>query len=132
MLAFLACVARSKAWFGIIGRAVRDEPVWDRREKAGGRSGLRLSRRRSRAVRACRRSRRRRSENLCRWFCYSLSQDRTRGLETWAFWLSLKKISAPIERSIPVAAYCGNGHLHWPHRGTLNWLHPALVVGVCR
>ena len=26
----------------------------------------------------------------------------------------------------------GNGHLHWPHRGTLNWLHPALVVGVCR
>jgi hypothetical protein len=32
-------------------------------------------------------------------------------LETWAFWLSLKKISAPIERSIPVAAYCP---LHGP------------------
>ena len=25
----------------------------------------------------------------------------------------------------------GNGHLRWPHRGTLNWSHPALVVGVC-
>ncbi len=26
----------------------------------------------------------------------------------------------------------GNGHLHWPHRGTLNWPYPALVVGVRR
>jgi hypothetical protein len=25
-----------------------------------------------------------------------------------------------------------NGHLHWPHRGTLNWPRPALVVGVCK
>ncbi len=28
--------------------------------------------------------------------------------------------------------HAGNGHLPWPHRGTLNWPRPALVVDVCR
>jgi tRNA A-37 threonylcarbamoyl transferase component Bud32 len=35
-------------------------------------------------------------------------------------------------RRVPIQGGGGNGHLHWPHRGTLNWPHPALVVGVCR
>jgi hypothetical protein len=43
-------------------------------------------------------------------------------------WLKTQHARACVE----VGRISGNGHLHWPHRGTLNWPHPALVVGVCR